>query len=95
MRLICNRSFEDIISDTATMTLREFQKKLENIKVHDTALQKKLAALGVNEKKAHDEFEILIARKQQPVFSALAKMLEKGTYSTLRYDRAHPKIFKV
>ena len=50
------------------MTLKEFEKKLQDIEVSGTELQRKLVLLGANEKKARDEIEKLIGRKQQPVF---------------------------
>ena len=82
-RLLCDRKFDDIIADTAVMTLKEFEKKLQDIEVSGTELQRKLVVFGANEKKARDEIEKLIGRKQQPVFSSLAKMFEKGKYNIL------------
>ena len=93
-RLLCDRKFEDMIADTAMMTLKEFEKKLQDIEVSGTELQQKLVVLGADEKKARDEIEKLIGQKQQPIFSSLAKMFEKGTYNILYSKRAHLKYLK-
>ena len=77
-RLLCEKSYEDLISDIAAMTIGELKNKLNEIKHNDADLTKKLELLGVSRESAEHEIEQLISQKQQPDLSTLAKLFENG-----------------
>ena len=77
-RVLCEKSYEDVISDIAAMTIRELNNKLNEIKRNDADLTKKLELLGVSKESAEHGMEELIFQKQQPDLSTLAKLFENG-----------------
>ena len=77
-RLLCEKTYEDVISDIAAMAIRKLENKLNEIKHNDADLIKKLELLGVSKEAAEHGMEQLISQKQQPGLSALAKLVENG-----------------
>ena len=77
-RLLCEKSYEDVISDIAAMTIGELKEKLNEIKRNDVELTEKLELLGVSKEAAEHGMEQLISQKQQPDLPTLAKLLENG-----------------
>ena len=77
-RLICEKSYEDVILDISSITIRELKEKLNEIKRNDVELTRKLELLGVSKEAAEHGMEQLISQKQQPDLRILAKLLENG-----------------
>ena len=79
-RLLCERSFKDVISEAAIRSLKDIEDTLSEFLSYYTDIQRKLEVLGVNKERVKCEIENSISRQQRPIFSSLALHFEEGTY---------------
>lgn len=75
IRLTAEKSFEDVISDTAGMTLKTFEDHLDRTIGMG---KEKLQLLGVPNDRLMNEIGKLVAQNILPTFANLSKSLEKG-----------------
>ena len=75
-RLMCEKNFEDVISEISAMTLEALEEHLDNILGID-----KLQLLGVLKERITNEKEILISQNQLPTFSTLARIFKNGMHN--------------
>lgn len=77
-RLVCENSFEEVISNLAGMTLQTLEKHLEELKRLDDEIENKLVVLGVSKETITQKRAELISLNKLPTFYSIAKLLENG-----------------
>ena len=80
-RLLCEKSFEKMISDIAGMTLQTLKEYLERIKRYDDEIEPKLIMLGVSQEKIKQKRTELIGHNKIATLYSFAKLLENGMCS--------------
>lgn len=80
-RLLCEKTFGQIISDISNMSMEKSNKYLAGIKMKDLEIKNKLVLLGITEEKIATEMNYLIDQKIEPTFIQLAIPCKTGKKS--------------